>query len=72
MKLSNLLNTYMDEVISKEVYLMKSRGIEEAIANLKVHMEPLQPQLQSTISCEVSYEKVYEVLGIFCKTFTQD
>ena len=70
-KLANLLDAYTDEVISKEVYQQKSRSMEETMTNLKVQIEPLQAQLQSTVSSKVTYEKIHAIMTNFHQAFTQ-
>lgn len=66
-----LLDAFTDEVISKEVFQRKSRSIEETMTNLKAQMEPLQAQLQSTVSSEVTYEKIRAIMRNFHQAFTQ-
>ena len=66
-----LLDAFTDEVISKEVFQRKSRSIEETMTNLKAQMEPLQAQLQSTVSSEVTYEKIHAIMRNFHQAFTQ-
>lgn len=66
-----LLDAFTDEVISKEVFQQKSRSIEETMTNLKAQMEPLQAQLQSTVSSEVTYEKIRAIMRNFHQAFTQ-
>ncbi|WP_225340561.1 recombinase family protein [Lysinibacillus capsici] len=70
-KLDNLLEAYTDEMISKEVFQQKSRSMEETITNLKVQIEPLQAQVQSTVSSEVTYEKIHAIMRNFHQAFTQ-
>ncbi len=70
-KLSKLLDAYMDEVISKNNYQMKARKLEEQIASLKKLMHPLNEQLNTTISSEVTFEQVKTVLQNFQKAFKQ-
>jgi len=66
-----LLDAFTDEVISKEVFQRKSQSIEETMTNLKAQMEPLQAQLQSTVSSEVTYEKIHAIMRNFHQAFTQ-
>ncbi|WP_342544459.1 recombinase family protein [Lysinibacillus sp. FSL W7-1291] len=66
-----LLDAFTDEVISKEVFQRNSRSIEETMTNLKAQMEPLQAQLQSTVSSEVTYEKIHAIMRNFHQAFTQ-
>ncbi|QSB11700.1 recombinase family protein [Lysinibacillus fusiformis] len=66
-----LLDAFTDEVISKEVFQRKSRSIEETMTNLKAQMEPLQAQMQSTVSSEVTYEKIRAIMRNFHQAFTQ-
>ncbi|WP_244205567.1 recombinase family protein [Lysinibacillus capsici] len=70
-KLANLLDAYTDEVISKEVFQRKSRSMEETMTNLKVQIEPILGQLQSTVSSEVTYEKIHAIMTNFHQAFTQ-
>jgi len=66
-----LLDAFTDEVISKEVFQRKSLSIEETMTNLKAQMEPLQAQMQSTVSSEVTYEKIRAIMRNFHQAFTQ-
>lgn len=66
-----LLDAFTDEVISKGVFQRKSRSIEETMTNLKAQMEPLLAQLQSTVSSEVTYEKIHAIMRNFHQAFTQ-
>lgn len=61
----------MDEVISKSDYQTKARKLEEQIASLKGLMHPLNEQLNTTISSEVTFEQVKAVLQNFQKAFKQ-
>ncbi|WPK13080.1 recombinase family protein [Lysinibacillus louembei] len=70
-KQSNLLDAYMEETISKSVYQMKVRGIEEQISSLNELLTPLKGQLGSTVSSKVTFEQIKNVLQNFQKAFQQ-
>ncbi|GLC90070.1 hypothetical protein [Lysinibacillus piscis] len=70
-KQSNLLDAYMEETISKSIYQMKVRGIEEQISSLNELLIPLKGQLGSTVSSEVTFEQIKNVLQNFQKAFQQ-
>jgi len=70
-KLSNLLDAYMEEIITKISYQLKSSELEEQISSLKALMEPLKEQLHSTVSSEVTFEQVKAVMQNFSKAFKQ-
>lgn len=70
-KQSNLLDAYMEETISKSIYQMKVRDIEEQISSLNELLTPLKGQLGSTVSGEVTFEQIKNVLQNFQKAFQQ-
>ncbi|WP_320939279.1 recombinase family protein [Lysinibacillus capsici] len=70
-KQSNLLDAYMEETISKGIYQMKVRSIEEQISSLNELLTPLKEQLGSTVSSEVTFEQIKNVLQNFQKAFQQ-
>ncbi|UNT55623.1 recombinase family protein [Lysinibacillus capsici] len=70
-KQSNLLDAYMEETISKSIYQMKVRGIEEQISSLNELLTPLKKQLSSNVSSEVTFEQIKNVLQNFQKAFQQ-
>lgn len=70
-KQSNLLDAYMEETISKSIYQMKVRGIEEQISSLNELLTPLKEQLSSNVSSEVTFEQIKNVLQNFQKAFHQ-
>lgn len=70
-KLTNLLNAYMEEMISKSSYQATARKLEEQISNLKEHLTPLKEQLNATVSSEVTVEQIKAVLQNFQKAFKQ-
>ena len=61
----------MEETISKSVYQMKVRSIEEQISSLNELLTPLKGQLGSTVSSEVTFEQIKNVLQNFQKAFQQ-
>lgn len=70
-KLSNLLDAYMEELITKVKYQSKASELEEQIFSLKALMEPLKEQLHSTVSSEVTFNQVKAVMQNFSKAFKQ-
>lgn len=70
-KLSKLLDAYMEEVISKDNYQVKARNLETQISSIKELMTPLKEQLSSTVSSEVTFEQIKNVLQNFQKAFQQ-
>ncbi|MCS1393230.1 recombinase zinc beta ribbon domain-containing protein [Lysinibacillus boronitolerans] len=70
-KQSNLLDAYMEETFSKGIYQMKVRSIEEQISSLNGLLTPLKEQLGSTVSSEMTFEQIKNVLQNFQKAFQQ-
>lgn len=70
-KQSNLLDAYMEETISKGIYQMKVRSIEEQISSLNELLTPLKEQLSSNVSSEVTFAQIKNVLQNFQKAFQQ-
>ena len=60
----------MEETISKGIYQMKVRSIEEQISSLNGLLTPLKEQLGSTVSSEVTFEQIKNVLQNFQKLFS--
>ena len=65
----NMLDAYMDEMISKASYTSKSTAIESEINDLKAKLEPIEAQLEKSQTTAVSLEQIERVLGDFLKAF---
>jgi len=69
-KMAKTFDAYTEELISKEMYMIKAKQLEEQIEELNLLIEPLRKQIQGNPTIKsVSYETIKEVLMNFSKAF---
>lgn len=68
-KMAKTFDAYTEELISKEMYMVKAKQLEEQIQELNLLIVPLRKQIQDNTAQGISYEIIKEVLANFSRAF---